>query len=52
LQDLEPTARRSHREEVARRALAVSPSVRVKVEQVVVANEKITQVIASGSCRS
>jgi outer membrane protein len=47
LQDLEPQPGGLTSKEVARRALAVSPSVRQKVEQVVVANEKITQVIAA-----
>ena len=47
LQGLEPEPGGLTSNEVARRALAVSPSVRQKAEQVVAANEKVTQTIVS-----
>lgn len=47
LEGLEPQPGGLTAKEVARRALAVSPTVKAKAEQVVQANEKITQTISA-----
>src|SRR5262249_21670380 len=47
LKELEPQPGGLTSKEVARRALAVSPAVKQKSQQVVAANEKITQTIVS-----